>query len=58
MTELQKEVQKLLNDKIKHSIKSISEGSDVSQPTLTKIKNGEPVSDKTLVYVKDYLLCL
>jgi hypothetical protein len=52
--DLKQEVKELLKSRTQ-SLKSISSKHKISIPTLTKIRNGDKVSDKSLIYVKSVL---
>lgn len=52
---LQQEVKELLESRTQ-SLKSIAKQYGISEPTLSKIRAGKKVSDKSLVFVKEILI--
>lgn len=54
MNDLHKEVKELLLSRTL-TLKGISKSHKISLPTLNKIKKGEKVSDKSLIYLKEIL---
>lgn len=52
--DLKDEVREILISRTQ-SLRGIAEKYEVSLPTLKKIKDGDKVSDKTLIYIKSVL---